>query len=700
MVRHIKFLVLINLIFFGLFNVHALPPVPAACTPSTLNYCCGFGITNVTFNTINNNSTDGAAGYSDFTTIQTSVFEGQTYLLSIQSVASSTQHYAAWIDFNNDGVFNDVTERVFTATSQMNTSGNITIPSGAVLNTDLRMRVAADYDFSSAPTPCTDLDYGQAEDYTVVITSNPNPPVPLFVGIPTTSCSGTVCFNDQSLNVPTAWLWNFGDGNSSTQQNPCYTYAADGVYTVSLTATNVNGSNTDSIVNYITINTAGSVTAPSCSPITNSYCCGYGIYQVVFNTINNSSADAVEGYQDFSCTNSTTLTEGDNVNFSITTGANNSQDSRVWIDFNNDGSFNNTNELVVDAPNTYNPTMNVYIPVGAVLNTPLRIRVSSDVVGSPQSACDANDFGQTEDYGLIILPNTLPPNPSFIGSPLTTCSDSVYFSDLSLNAPTSWLWDFGDGSSSTLRNPAHYYTAAGIYSVTLTVTNAFGQNVSMATNYININCNNTLIPTSGTKTVNLCNGQFYDDGGPSNNYSNNTNGNLVIQPLGASTVSLNFNFLLLDQLNPGDSVFVYDGPSDSSPILAAYFAFSPTIPSPITSSTGSITIKQKTDFMGVDLGFDGSWSCVVVSVPEIKLAEDYFNVFPNPAHQQLFINNDKGIKVEAIDVINMLGETVFTRLNFQDKNSIQLNVGSFTKGFYILKISTKAGVVVKKINIQ
>lgn len=51
---------------------------------------------------------------------------------------------------------------------------------------------------------------------------------------------------------------------------------------------------------------------------------------------------------------------------------------------------------------------------------------------------------------------------------------SVSFMDTSTGNPTSWLWDFGDGSTSTFRNPAHQYSAQGSYTVTLTVRNSVG----------------------------------------------------------------------------------------------------------------------------------------------------------------------------------------------------------------------------------
>ena len=65
-----------------------------------------------------------------------------------------------------------------------------------------------------------------------------------------------------------------------------------------------------------------------------------------------------------------------------------------------------------------------------------------------------------------------PPTASFNSAPVS--GHTIQFSDTSSGTPTSWLWDFGDGSTSTQQNPSHTYAAAGNYSVKLTVTNAGG----------------------------------------------------------------------------------------------------------------------------------------------------------------------------------------------------------------------------------
>ena len=60
-------------------------------------------------------------------------------------------------------------------------------------------------------------------------------------------------FGDRSTNSPTAWSWNFGDGNTSTVQNPTHLYNAVGTYTVALTAYNASGNNTCTMTNLVTI---------------------------------------------------------------------------------------------------------------------------------------------------------------------------------------------------------------------------------------------------------------------------------------------------------------------------------------------------------------------------------------------------------------------------------------------------------------
>jgi len=90
----------------------------------------------------------------------------------------------------------------------------------------------------------------------IVVTEPPAPlpPVAAFAGTPTSGDYPlNVVFTDQSTNTPTSWSWTFGDGGTSTAQNPAHTYTAAGTYTVTLTATNVYGSDAETKAGYITV---------------------------------------------------------------------------------------------------------------------------------------------------------------------------------------------------------------------------------------------------------------------------------------------------------------------------------------------------------------------------------------------------------------------------------------------------------------
>ena len=63
----------------------------------------------------------------------------------------------------------------------------------------------------------------------------------------------TVQFTDTSTNLPTSWNWTFGDGNTSTLENPSYQYTSPGTYTVTLNATNAGGSNITTQTGLITV---------------------------------------------------------------------------------------------------------------------------------------------------------------------------------------------------------------------------------------------------------------------------------------------------------------------------------------------------------------------------------------------------------------------------------------------------------------
>jgi PKD repeat protein len=74
---------------------------------------------------------------------------------------------------------------------------------------------------------------------------------------------------------------------------------------------------------------------------------------------------------------------------------------------------------------------------------------------------------------------------AFSGTPLLGVAPmNVSFTDLSTGSPDTWLWDFGDGSTSALRNPTHVYETAGNFSPSLTVSRAGTTNSTIKTEYV------------------------------------------------------------------------------------------------------------------------------------------------------------------------------------------------------------------------
>lgn len=100
-----------------------------------------------------------------------------------------------------------------------------------------------------------DNDGASATDEVIIaIIAGGNIPVSAFAATPTSGgVPLTVNYTDQSTNSPTSWLWDFGDGNSSTDQNPMHVYNNMGMYDVSLTVTNDDGSDTETKTNFINV---------------------------------------------------------------------------------------------------------------------------------------------------------------------------------------------------------------------------------------------------------------------------------------------------------------------------------------------------------------------------------------------------------------------------------------------------------------
>ena len=427
-----------NLIQVNLTNT---PPIAPSCTPTTgiAGTIGNYGITEFNFGNLSNTSGTSTEGYSDFTCDSSLFYIGQTYTLRATHISVIPQNFFAWIDFNNNGIFETATEQIVSnLVSGDSTSTTVSIPSFGVVNTPLRLRIMSDASFSGQLDPCTDPVYGQAEDYTIYLAYNFSPPDTDFESNKNYSCDGIVEFSDLSSNIPYAWYWDFGDGNSSISQNPIHTYINNGIYDVTLISSNLYGDDSTTYSQYIEIDSTNLVISAGPNPNTVSYCCDYGISRVQFANVNNPSLDGIDGYVDYSCENQAFVEAGTNYALRVYTGPTNSQDTRAWIDYNNDGVFS-TNEKVMEKINQFDPVSIVQIPSNIAVNTPIRLRISSDEVGNNNGPTGNVSRGQVEDYAIIVA--TCPdPSNIIIGQ---ISNSSVELNWLAGGSEDSWNVRYG-----------------------------------------------------------------------------------------------------------------------------------------------------------------------------------------------------------------------------------------------------------------
>ena len=587
-------------------------PVNANCTPSGSASVAGFGITQFDIAGSSYSSADAqSSGYEDLSCNSIGLIQGQTYLVSLKGTAAAQQNYRIWIDWNGDGFLSNNNELVLNVNNQTVGTGSITVPQTAILNTPLRIRISGVYSLTAPLNnnfdACTNLNNGQIEDRSLIISPNTNAPIANFDSDIQNSCDGIVNFQDKSSFVPTAWSWDFGDNSTSNQQNPQHTYSSNGSYTVKLTVTNSFGSNSVTKFNFINVN-GNNLSKSACQVGTQSHISDYGIYSVSLNTMSNSSAGGEVGYEDFSCEKNTTLLKQQPYALEVRTGTNNNEDVKVWIDLNDDGSFG-SNELLMTSLNNSFHVDSITIPSNAVTGKALRMRISSDFVGANVGPCADVTFGQVEDYSVNISNNPNAIVADFASDSTISCTGNIQFSDLSSNNPNSWLWNFGDGTTSSQQNPSHTYSSAGSYTVRLVAFKSGVSDTSTKANYIVVDpqvCSSTNIPGNSTGVdLSSCAGRIFDSGGKSD-YAANTFGRISITPSNSSSVELIFNSF---SFASGDYLKIFNGPDTNSPLIGLYTGTSLSSGSKIIGSSGSLTLVQYSDGSAESTGFDAQWVC-------------------------------------------------------------------------------------------
>lgn len=162
--------------------------------------------------------------------------------------ANFPDYYAAWVDWNQDLDFEDAGEKLgeFVSTANLTTQSiTFTVPAGGLLGST-RMRVRCAWSQSGGLFPETSYDWGETEDYTIVLVDGAAPVADFTVSQDTIVIGQTVDFFDQSTNNPTGWNWSFvNEGETRTTQDVLgFLFTTPGCHNVLFQATNPIGGST------------------------------------------------------------------------------------------------------------------------------------------------------------------------------------------------------------------------------------------------------------------------------------------------------------------------------------------------------------------------------------------------------------------------------------------------------------------------
>ncbi|CAN5424575.1 hypothetical protein BH11BAC1_BH11BAC1_03590 [soil metagenome] len=249
----------------------------------------------------------------------------------------------------------------------------------------------------------------------------PNKQVPLTMDVGTNpcftasgiidACTGIATFTSTTIvNPVTTWSWDFGDGGTNTvDANPIHQYGEPTGTIINVIVIGCTAGGCDTEYVSLTMPLVTGPEAAACLPQTTNPgtggSLGIGITNFTFGHISNTSTGSASGYQNFTCSDTTTLNPGDHYMWSIITGQTYEETVKGYIDFNNDGAFDEVTELVFeDSAIVYNHGgLSIQIPMTAVMGVALRMRIESEYSGNTEpNGCIDLLYGQNEDYTVFI----------------------------------------------------------------------------------------------------------------------------------------------------------------------------------------------------------------------------------------------------------------------------------------------------------
>ncbi len=204
------------------------------------------------------------------------------------------------------------------------------------------------------------------------------------------------------------------------------------------------------------------------------------------------------------------------------------------------------------------------------------------------------------------------------------------------------------------------------------------------------------------KTETSCKGTLYDDGGPNANYTDSKTYTLVIQPSGATNVSINFSEWNAEATY--DVLTIYNGPTTASPLLGTW---SGTSPGTVNANSGTMTVKFISDSGTNGTGWKATWTSsggtcgsprpLSIEDEGIELSNtEEVKVFPNPTDGAFTVLTNKEFDQLLINNIN--GTNIYKQSVKSTRFDVDLSGNA--PGVYILQLIGKNKVSTTKIILK
>ena len=350
--------------------------------------------------------------YNNFSNLSVTQSEGGSFNYAV-SVPSYT-NLEIWVDFNNNMMFDTdelVAEHVYLAAATTFT-GTINIPTG-LADGDYRIRVRSRYYYNTIANPCGQISYGEVEDYTLTIVPVPDcmPPNGLSA-TPTSLTEVTLAWSTTGDLFDVEWGPQGFALGSGTQINGLTTNSTSVDVTIDVPYQfYVRQDCTADGDGYSLWSGPFNFKTGYCVPQYLYGCAGgakitnvetFDALDNIANDTGNTSCGA-NGYNNFSSISATAV-DGTTVPFEVGIGGW-AAAVKVWVDWNNNGVFEST-ELMSESTGTIASggtySGEIAIPLGSAGGS-YRLRVRAVESTTVFDACNIQNYGETEDYTLIVI---------------------------------------------------------------------------------------------------------------------------------------------------------------------------------------------------------------------------------------------------------------------------------------------------------